>query len=99
MTWTQEKKYTIELEMDNITFLVEFLRKTRFVEDFNYGADADGNRGCYMLMIDEDYAENIYVSGKPLNEFEKEFQLHAEAEINNWLEFKEVEPDKKNYQE
>ena len=98
MKWTQEKYYTIELEICNVIHMVEFKRKTTFVEDFNYGADADGHRGSYVLLTDEDYADEIYINSIPLEKFNEFSRKEIEKEINNWLELNEVEPEKENYQ-
>jgi len=66
-------------------FKVEFERRTDWSVDNDYGADADGRRGCRMVFIDEDEAQDIFVDGKPIEAYPAEFQAIIRKAVDVWM--------------
>jgi hypothetical protein len=58
------KKFSSDVSFEttllNREVCIEFTRTTTVGWE-NYGADADGNRGMMMLMVDEDVYENVSI--------------------------------------
>jgi len=80
------KKMTHEIEITLCDLKIEFDRVTTWEHDWDYGSDADGNRGIKTYIVDEDNAENITVLGVPLEQYPEPFQKTIENEVNWWLE-------------
>jgi hypothetical protein len=59
-----------------------------YSEDFNYGADADGNRGGYMCFVEDVYWiwAHEQEHGKPIKLTEDEKNLIAEALMDKFYE-------------
>ena len=61
MTSKSTHPASFDAQLDGRDVCIEFDRVTIFVRDAHYGADADGNRGMCVDMIDDDYAEHVLV--------------------------------------
>lgn len=57
----------------------------RYVTDSNYGADADGNRGCSMTWL-EDLMIDVYKDGKLIPDAWKQFSKEDWSEIEREAE-------------
>jgi hypothetical protein len=89
----QSVRTTIEDVMIGVhSAVIEFDRVTTWVHDAHYGADADGNRGMAVDMIDEDYAENVTVQfdedreQMPLASLSEAHRVAVEVAIDAHLE-------------
>ena len=60
-TRTHRVAESFDTVLDGRDICVEFTRRTVYVHDPSYGADADGDRGVPMDFIDEDEAEGITI--------------------------------------
>lgn len=84
---------------------IEFERTTTYERDLHYGADADGNRGISMLLVDDDVAEDIKVTIEdtdiqaPFLSLTPELQIDVQQAVDDYMEkhdpqqFEEPEPD------
>jgi hypothetical protein len=57
---TRNRREAFDTQLDGCDVNIEFTRTTTYSRE-NYGADADGNRGVMMTMLDEDRADEIEI--------------------------------------
>lgn len=60
-THEQVEEVSFDATVGGKDVTITFDRHTTWGRDAHYGADADGNRGIDVIMLDDDFAQNVRV--------------------------------------